>query len=138
MDNEKKEQPQLTEQLAAELIATRQKLAEAQQQLAAAQAAAQQQAADEQQLAAHRYGQMVKSVEEFMDGRATVADVVKNISANVAQNDTLWKGALVGAAAAVLLTSNPVRESMGKTVSSIFPGLKESDGQSPATAKNKE
>ncbi len=108
-----------SEQLAAELIATRQQLAAVQQQLAVERAAARQ-AADARQ----RYGQIAQSVEQFIEGRATVADVVKNVSATVAQDQNLWKGAMVGAAAAVLLTSEPVRNAMGKTVDGIFPGLR--------------
>jgi hypothetical protein len=53
-----------------------------------------------------------------------VADVVKTLYTNTSQNDQLWKGAIVGAAAAVLLTSGPVREAMGKTLGGVFPGLK--------------
>ncbi len=121
------EEPQLTEQLAAELIATRQQLAAVQQQLAAERAAAQQ-AAGAQPSAQQRYGQIVQSVEQFIEGKATVADVVKNVSANLAQDENLWKGAVVGAAAAVLLTSEPVRNAMGKTVEGLFPGLRGAGG----------
>ncbi len=120
-----------SELLAAELIATRQQLAAVQQQLAAERAAAQQ-AADARQ----RYGQIAQSVEQFIEGRATVADVVKNVSATVAQDQNLWKGAMVGAAAAVLLTSEPVRNAMGKTVDSLFPGLRSTgESKDPAMAK---
>lgn len=124
---EKKELPgssELAEQLAAELIATRQQLAAVQQQLALEQAAVQQRAIDEQRLAQQRYGQIAQSVEQFIEGKATVGDVVKNVSASVAQDENLWKGAVVGAAAAVLLTSGPVRSAMGKTVDGVFPGLR--------------
>ncbi len=121
------EEPQLAEQLAAELIATRQQLAAVQQQLAAERAAAQQ-AASAQPSAQQRYGQIAQSVEQFIEGKATVADVVKNVSANLAQDENLWKGAVVGAAAAVLLTSEPVRNAMGKTVDGLFPGLRAAGG----------
>ncbi len=114
---EQKTQPEgvseLTEQLAAELIATRQQLAAVQQQLAMEQAAAQQ-----------RQGHISQTVEQFIEGKATVGDVVKNISASVAGDENLWKGAVVGAAAAVLLTSGPFRAAMGKTVDGLFPGLR--------------
>ena len=53
-----------------------------------------------------------------------MADVVKTLYTNTSQDDQLWKGAIVGAATAVLLTSTPVREAMGKTLGGVFPGLK--------------
>lgn len=83
------------------------------EQIAAQQAAAQQ-----------RYGQVINTVEKFLEGEATVADVVKTLYTSTSQDDQLWKGAIVGAAAAVLLTSEPVREAMGKTIGGVFPGLK--------------
>ncbi|PIE65362.1 MAG: hypothetical protein CSA26_03295 [Desulfobacterales bacterium] len=90
------------------------------EQIAAQQAAAQQ-----------RYGVVVNSVEKFIEGEATVSDVVKTLYANTSQDDQLWKGVIVGAAAAVLLTSTPVREAMGKTLGGLFPGLKERRGTVP-------
>ncbi len=114
--------PQLSEQLAAELIETRRQLAAVQQQLLSERAAYQQRNAEDEQIAAQRYSQMAQSVEQFLDGRATVGDVVKTVSANIAHDENLWKGAMVGAAAAVLLTSKPVREAMGKTVDGVFGG----------------
>lgn len=83
------------------------------EQVAAQQAAAQQ-----------RYGQVVGTVEKFIEGEATVADVVKTLYTNTSADDQLWKGVIVGAAAAVLLTSEPVREVMGKTLGRVFPGFK--------------
>jgi len=71
------------------------------------------------------YSQVLKSVEAFAEGEASVADVVKNLYATTAQDDQFWKGAIVGAAAAVLLTNESVRSTMGKTISSLFPGAKE-------------
>lgn len=113
----------ILEQLAAELVATRQQLAVVQQQLGLEQAAAQNRVVEDQALTQQRYGQMIQSVEQFVEGKATVADVVKTVSTNIAQNDSLLKGALVGAAAAVLLTSGPVKDAMGKTFGNLFPGL---------------
>ena len=66
------------------------------------------------------YAQIVKCVEEFAEGDATVADVVKTLWTETSQDDQFWKGAVVGAAAAVLLTSGPVRGAMGKTFGSLF------------------
>ncbi|PIE73628.1 MAG: hypothetical protein CSA20_02140 [Deltaproteobacteria bacterium] len=83
------------------------------EQIAAQQAAAQQ-----------RYGQIVQSVENFLSGETTVSDMVKSLYATTAQEDQLWKGILVGAAAAVVLTNGPVREAMGKTFGGIFNGAK--------------
>ena len=85
------------------------------EEIAAQQAAAQQ-----------RYAQVVQSVESFLEGDATVSDVVKTLYVNTSQDDQLWKGVLVGAAAAFLLTSGPVKEVMGKTFSGVFPGVKDS------------
>lgn len=118
----------IQDQLAAELIATRQQLAAVQQQLALERAAAQESLAHEKAAAEQRYAQMIASVEQFVAGNATVGDVVKTVGANVAQDDSLWKGVLVGAAAAVLLTSGPVREVMGKSVGTLFPGLQSQAG----------
>lgn len=94
------------------------------EQLAAQQAAVQQ-----------RYGQVVQSVEKFIDGESTVSDVVKSLYLNTSQDDQLWKGILVGAAAAVLLTSGPVREAMGKTFGAILPGLGRSGSKAAGDAK---
>jgi hypothetical protein len=66
------------------------------------------------------YAQIVKSVEDFAEGDATVADVVKTLWTETSQDDQFWKGAVVGAAAAFLLTSGPVRGAMGKTFGSLF------------------
>jgi len=101
------------------------------EQVAAAQAASTQ-----------RYGQVINSVEQFLEGEATVSDVVKTLYTTTAQDDQLWKGILVGAAAAVLLTSEPVRKAMGQTLGGVFPGLKQSKqtqqtaGASTAAAEN--
>jgi hypothetical protein len=101
------------------------------EQVAAAQAASTQ-----------RYGQVINSVEQFLEGEATVSDVVKTLYTNTAQDDQLWKGIIVGAAAAMLLTSEPVRKAMGQTLGGVFPGLKQSKqtqqtaGTSTAAAEN--
>ena len=97
------------------------------------QAETPEQAAARQAMEQQRYGQIMQSFEQFMQGDATVSDVVKTLYTNTAQYDQLWKGVLVGAAATVLLTSKPVREAMGKTIGSVFPGLKP---QQPAAGKD--
>lgn len=89
-----------------------------------AQAESPEQAAARQAAEQQRYGRIVHSFEQFLEGDATVSDVVKTLYAATAHNDQLWKGAMVGAAAAVLLTSKPVRQAMGKTFGAVFPGLK--------------
>ncbi|MCG8549717.1 MAG: hypothetical protein MI799_04860 [Desulfobacterales bacterium] len=66
------------------------------------------------------YAQIVKSVEAFTEGDASVADVVKTLWTETSQDDQFWKGAVVGAAAAFLLTSGTVRGAMGKTFGSLF------------------
>ncbi len=103
-----------------------------------AQAESPEQAAARQAMEQQRYGQIVHSFEQFMQGEATVSDVVKTLYANTAQHEQLWKGALVGAAASILLTSKPVREAMGKTFGSVLPGLKpqqKAAGASPVTVE---
>ena len=87
-----------------------------------------------QALEQQRYRQIMQSFEQFAQGDATVSDLVKTLYTNTAQYDQLWKGALVGAAATVLLTSKPVREAMGKTFCSVFPGLKPQQKASGVTA----
>ena len=66
------------------------------------------------------YAQVIKSVEQFAQGDASVGDVIKTLYTNTAQDDQFWKGAIVGAAAAVLLTSGSVGKSLEKTFSSLF------------------
>lgn len=96
------------------------------------QAETPEQIAARQAMEQQRYGQIMQSFEQFVQGEATISDVVKTLYTNTAQHDQLWKGALVGAAATVLLTSKPVREAMGKTFGAVFPGFK---SQQPASGK---
>ncbi|NQS72578.1 MAG: hypothetical protein HQQ73_10590, partial [Desulfobulbaceae bacterium] len=63
---------------------------------------------------------IIRSVEQFVEGDATLSDVVRTVYSNTADNEQLWKGVLVGAAAAVLLTSKPAREMLNKTFGSLF------------------
>lgn len=70
--------------------------------------------------AQRRQGQIIRSVEQFVEGDATLSDVVRTVYSNTADNEQLWKGVLVGAAAAVLLTSKPAREMLNKTFGSLF------------------
>lgn len=86
------------------------------EQFAARQAEAQQ-----------RHGQIIRSFEQFVEGNATVSDVVRTLYTNTAHNEQLWKGVLVGAAAAVLLTSKPARDALGKTLSSLFASVQDKD-----------
>jgi hypothetical protein len=74
-----------------------------------------------QEAARHQYGQLVNTVQRFIEGEASVADVVSTVYSASAQDDQLWKGILVGAAAAVLLTSEPVRQAMGRTFGTPQP-----------------
>lgn len=90
------------------------------EQIAARQAEAQQ-----------RHGQIMRSFEQFVEGDATISDVVRTLYINTAHNEQLWKGVLVGAAAAVLLTSKPARDALGKTFANLFGGLQ--DGQQTPT-----
>ncbi len=80
------------------------------------------------------YSRLLKSVEAFAQGNATVSDVIKDLYTETARNDQFWKGALVGAAAAVLLTSEPVKQGMGKTFASMF-GQGEDKNSSNASSR---
>lgn len=88
------------------------------------------------------YGQVMKRVEEFAEGDASVGDVLKTLYTTTAQDDQFWKGALVGAAAAVLLTSETVKGAMGRTLGTILGGgagaaavVAADDGSEPASEK---
>lgn len=83
------------------------------------------QAAARQAEAQQRHGQIVRSFEQFVEGDATVSDVVRTLYTNTADNEQLWKGVLVGAAATVLLTSKSTREALGKTFGSLFGTAKD-------------
>lgn len=78
------------------------------------------------------YAQIIKSVENFAEGDASVADVVKTLWTETSQDDQFWKGAAVGAAATVLLTSETVRGAMGKTFGSLF-GKNAAGAAAPST-----
>ncbi len=88
------------------------------------QAETPEQAAARQAEAQKRHGRIVRSFEQFAEGDATVSDVVRTLYSNTAQNDQLWKGVLVGAAATILLTSKPARTALGKTLSGFFGSAK--------------
>ncbi len=69
------------------------------------------------------YSRLLQSVEDFAQGKASVSDVIKDFYTQTAQDDQFWKGAIVGAAAAALLNSDSVRQSLGKTFAGLFAGL---------------
>ncbi len=73
------------------------------------------------------YSRLLQSVEDFAQGKASVSDVIKDFYTQTAQDDQFWKGAIVGAAAAALLNSEPVRQSIGKTFASLFAGIAGAD-----------
>ncbi len=88
---------------------------------------AQDPAAAQQAQAPPDYARVIKSVEDFAEGDATVADVVKTLYTETSRDDQFWKGALVGAAATVLLTNKSVKNAMGKTFGGIFGGSPKKD-----------
>ncbi|MEA3386658.1 MAG: hypothetical protein U9Q89_09495, partial [Thermodesulfobacteriota bacterium] len=51
---------------------------------------------------------------------ANVGEVVNGLFSLNFQDDQFWKGALVGAVAALLLTSETVQSGLTKTVGSVF------------------
>ena len=69
---------------------------------------------------AHRYGQMIDMVGRFLNGEANIGEVVDGLSSLNFQDDQFWKGAVVGAIAALLLTSETVQSGLTKTVGTIF------------------
>lgn len=101
-----------------------------------AQSPTPEQIAAQQAEAAQRYSRVVQSVEQFVGGEATVADVVKTLYTQTAQDGQLWKGIIVGAAAAVLLTNESTRAVMGKTIGALFPNLKAKKSTSDARSRN--
>ena len=68
----------------------------------------------------HKYGQMIDMVGKFLNGEANVGEVVNGLFSLNFQDDQFWKGAMVGAVAALLLTSETVQSSLTKTVGSMF------------------
>ena len=82
------------------------------------------------------YSQVIQSVQAFAEGDATVGDLVKTIYTTTIQDDQFWKGALVGAAATVLLTNESVRESMGKTFASLFGGAAAKESKEPQSTES--
>ncbi len=69
---------------------------------------------------AHKYGQMIDMVGRFLNGEANVGEVVNGLFSLNFQDDQFWKGAVVGAVAALLLTSETVQSGLTKTVGTIF------------------
>lgn len=69
---------------------------------------------------AHKYGQMIDTVGRFLNGEANVGEVVDGLFSLNFQDDQFWKGAVVGAVAALLLTSETVQSGLAKTVGTIF------------------
>jgi hypothetical protein len=69
---------------------------------------------------AHKYGQMIDTVGRFLNGEANVGEVVDGLFSLNFQDDQFWKGAVVGAVAALLLTSETVQSGLTKTVGTIF------------------
>lgn len=71
----------------------------------------------------NRFGQMADMVGKFIKGEATPADMMNGIFSLNFKNDQLWKGALVGAAAVLLLNNDAVKNSFGK----LFGGASKED-----------
>ncbi|MDL1959423.1 MAG: hypothetical protein LWX01_05335 [Deltaproteobacteria bacterium] len=69
---------------------------------------------------AHKYGQMIDTVGRFLNGEANVGEVVNGLFSLNFQDDQFWKGAVVGAVAALLLTNETVQSGLTKTVGTIF------------------
>ena len=69
---------------------------------------------------AHKYGQVIDTVGRFLNGEANVGEVVDGLFSLNFQNDQFWKGALVGAVTALLVTNNTVQSGLMKTVATVF------------------
>ncbi len=81
------------------------------------------------------YTQIIKSVENFAEGDASVSDVVKTLWTETSQDDQFWKGAIIGAVAAVLFTSETIRGAMGKAFGSIS-GKNVADAKAPSSTES--
>jgi hypothetical protein len=68
----------------------------------------------------HKYGQMIDMVGKFLNGEANVGEVVNGLFSLNFQDDQFWKGAVIGAVAALLLTNETVQSGLTKTVGTIF------------------
>jgi len=68
----------------------------------------------------HKYGQMIDMVGKFLNGEANVGEVVNGLFSLNFQDDQFWKGAVIGAVAALLLTNETVQSGLTKTVGSMF------------------
>ncbi len=81
------------------------------------------------------FAQIIKSVEDFAEGDATVADVVKTLWTETSQDDQFWKGAVAGAVAAVLFTSESMRGALGKTFGGLS-GKNAPDAEAPSSPES--
>ncbi len=71
----------------------------------------------------NRYGQMLSMCNDLMQGKADPAKIASFLTSG---GTHFWKGAIVGAAASLLLTNNAVKSALSDSFSSIF-GASKSD-----------
>ncbi len=83
----------------------------------------------------HRYGQMMDMLGRFLNGEADMGDVVNGFFSLDFQNDQFWKGALVGAAATLLLTNENVQKGLAGSLGSIFGAAKSGIEKAAGAAK---
>ncbi len=60
----------------------------------------------------HKYGQMVQIAQRFLNGEADMQDVVNGVSLLDQQGNQFWRGLIAGGLVALVLGSEPVRESI--------------------------
>jgi hypothetical protein len=78
----------------------------------------------------HRYGQLFGIIQDFANGQPDVSRVMNWVEGCDTQ---FWKGALVGAVAAVLIVNPTVKKTIVDTMSGFW-GIFQKSGQEESTA----
>lgn len=73
----------------------------------------------------NRFGQIADIVDRFVNGEATTGDIVKGLFSLDFRNDQFWKGAIVGAVAALVVNSDTVKQGLATTFGAVFPKSEE-------------
>ena len=81
----------------------------------------------------NRFGQVADMMGRFLNGEATMGDMVNGLFNLNFRDDQFWKGAVVGAVAALLLNSDTVKGSLA----GIFGAAKSEDKTESKTSEGK-
>ncbi|HID97246.1 MAG TPA: hypothetical protein EYP57_03530 [Thermodesulfobacteriaceae bacterium] len=65
----------------------------------------------------HKYGQMVQIAQRFLNGEADMQDVMNGVSLLEQEGNQFWRGIIAGGLVAMLVSSDTVRDSIGKLFS---------------------